>query len=97
MRPYSMMNTLPSIQIILNNVQEKKCKYYSTLNSFIKDKIDNYRVILTIVNSDGLINIINNKKLTPQVYDSMLDIRFKNENPINISNDLFRQNDIIYI
>ena len=91
------MNTLPSIQIILNNVQEKKCKYYSTLNSFIKDKIDNYRVILTIVNSDGLINIINNKKLTPQVYDSMLDIRFKNENPIDISNDLFRQNDIIYI
>ena len=91
------MNTLPSIQIILNNVQEKKCKYYSILNSLIKDKIDNYRVILTIVNSDGLINIINNKKLTPQVYDSMLDIRFKNETPINISNDLFRQNGIIYI
>lgn len=97
MHPYNIMNTLPSIQIILNNVQDKKCKYYSILNSSIKDKIDNYRIILTIVNSDGLINIINNKKLTTQVYDSMLDIRFKNENPINISAELFKENDIIYI
>ena len=47
--------------------KKKKCKYYSTLNSLIKDKIDNYRVILTIVNSDGLINIINNKNLHKQV------------------------------
>lgn len=91
------MNKLPSIQIILNNVQEKKSKYYCMLNDILKQKLDNYNVIFTIMNSDGLVNIINNKKLTVQTYNEMLNVRFINESPIVISNEYFQQNDIIYI
>ena len=68
------MNKLPSIQIILNNVQAKKSKYYCMLNDILKQKLDNYNVIFTIMNSDGLVNIINNKKLTEQTYNEMLNV-----------------------